>query len=81
MPKPKLPDDVVLAHTIGLRLTRDEIERLDALVRRLPIASRHSIARACFRAGLDILEADPARVIANGRQGPRTRLSRKIRGK
>jgi hypothetical protein len=74
MPKPKLPDEERLMVTLGLRLTADEAARLDALVERIPIASRHSIARAALRIGLDALEADPARVVmpaAKPRRPPR----------
>jgi hypothetical protein len=63
MPKPKVADDVRLEVTLGLRLTAEEGTRLDALVARVPIASKHSIARAAFRLGLDILEENPARLV------------------
>jgi hypothetical protein len=68
MPKPKLPDEERLMVTLGLRLTAEEAARLDAIVERIPIASRHSIARAALRIGLEALEDDPTRIVAPARK-------------
>ena len=35
----------------------------DALAERLPIASRHAIARECLRLGMAILEKDPTQLV------------------
>lgn len=37
--------------------------RLDALVERIPMATRSGLAREAMRVGLDVLEEDPARLI------------------
>jgi hypothetical protein len=50
--------------TLGLRLTNEEVQRLDAIVSRVPIGRRHAIARAAFRLGLGLLEKNPTRLIA-----------------
>jgi hypothetical protein len=64
MPKPKKPDAERLARTVGVRLTADDVARLDALLARVPISSRNSIARAALLLGLAELEADPTRLIS-----------------
>lgn len=70
MPKPKKPDEERLSKTVGVRLTDADVDRLDALLARVPIASRNSIAREALLMGLGLLEADPARLI-RGRKGRR----------
>jgi hypothetical protein len=57
-----------LARQMALRLAEADLERLEALARRIPIASRNGIARAALRLGLGLLEEDPARVIEKDRQ-------------
>ena len=43
-----------------LRVTRQDLDRLAALSKRVPIASRAAIAREAMRIGLDAIEHDPA---------------------
>jgi hypothetical protein len=74
MSKPQ-PKNHARTTTLGLRLSAEEGARLDAIVERVPIASRHSIARAALRIGLDALEADITRLVSHEREdrGARTR--------
>ncbi|MBI4702102.1 MAG: hypothetical protein HY744_13285 [Deltaproteobacteria bacterium] len=53
-----------LGVTLGLRLDAADADRLNALAERIPVGSRHSIARAALRLGLDALAEDPSRIIA-----------------
>jgi len=46
--------------SLFLRVTQADIDRLNALVIRLPIANKSAIARAAMRLGIDAIEADPA---------------------
>lgn len=46
-----------------LRVGSEDVQRLDALVERLPIASRNAIAREAMRLGIALLEEDPARLV------------------
>lgn len=43
------------------------MERLDALVERVPISNRNAIARVALRMGLEILEADPTKLVEEPR--------------
>jgi hypothetical protein len=70
MPRPKKKASEVLGATLGLRLTAEEAERLDALVRRLPFSSRHAMARALLRIGLEVVEAEPSRLLRVPTRGP-----------
>jgi predicted transcriptional regulator len=60
-----------LARQVAIRLSDDDMKRLDALAESLPIASRNAIARAALRIGLDVLEADPSRLLSTKK--PKTR--------
>ena len=46
--------------SILLRLTADDIERLDALVGSHGVTTRTALARAALRIGLDSIEQDPS---------------------
>lgn len=48
---------------VGVRLAQEDADRLNALHARIPIASRHSIAREALRIGLALLEKDPTRLV------------------
>ncbi len=48
-----------LARQVAIRLSDDDMDRLDALAESIPIASRNAIARAALRIGLAALEARP----------------------
>ncbi len=56
-------EDGKLDRQLGVRLSDDDFERLDALAERLGQRS-HAVARACVRIGLSALEADPAKFIS-----------------
>ena len=58
-------DDDRLSEALYLRVSGEDVERLDALVERIPIASRNAIARAAMRMGMELLEQDPSRVLAS----------------
>ena len=53
-----------LARQVAIRLSEDDITRLEALTETLPIASRNAIARAALRIGFAALEADPSRLFS-----------------
>ena len=54
---------------LGLRVSADDMARIDALAGRLAIGTRHGIARAALRLGLDAIEKDPA-ILLSGRAVP-----------
>jgi hypothetical protein len=47
------------AGILGVRLGTEDMARLDALAERMPIATKHGIARIAIRLGLDAIEANP----------------------
>ena len=57
---------VALSERVTLRLAPADVARLDSLAQRIPIASRHTVARAAMRIGLAVLEADPTRIVLEG---------------
>ena len=62
-----------LSRQIAIRLDESDISRLDALAERIPIASRNAIARAALRMGLELLEKNPTRVLADKKPRARKR--------
>jgi hypothetical protein len=70
--KPKDKDG--LSQMLGIRVSADDLARLDALAERFPIGTRHAIARFALRIGLDAIERDPALLLGGamkGRKAPR----------
>ena len=65
---------------VGVRLTPEDAARLQALHAKIPIASRHAIAREALRIGLAILEKDkdPTRLVNDsvGRAPPKRRRTK-----
>jgi hypothetical protein len=59
----KKTGDGTLDAALYLRITTEDLERLDKLTERLPIASRNAIAREAMRLGLEALEKDPTRLV------------------
>jgi predicted DNA-binding protein len=53
-----------LARQVALRLSEEDVKRLDALADSIPIASRNAIAREALRIGLATLEADPSQLFS-----------------
>jgi hypothetical protein len=49
-----------LSEMLGVRVSTDDLTRIDALAQRIEVGTRHSIARAALRIGLDAIERDPA---------------------
>jgi hypothetical protein len=73
MAKEKPKDKEGLSEMLGVRVSADDLARLDALAERLPIGTRHGIARFAFRIGLDAIERDPAILLGaavKGRKPP-----------
>lgn len=60
MAKDKPKDKDGLSAMLGVRVSPDDLARIDALAERLPIGTRHAIARFALRIGLDAIERDPA---------------------
>jgi predicted DNA-binding protein len=68
--------DERLSQQLAIRVTDEDVRRLDALKQRIAIASRNAIARSAMRLGIEMLEADPARAIREQpqrAQGPKWR--------
>jgi len=63
--------DDKLARQVALRLSDEDMERLDALAASISIASRNAIARAALRIGIAALEADPSQLFSAKK--PKTR--------
>jgi hypothetical protein len=62
-----------LSEMLGVRVSPDDLVRIDALAERFPIGTRHAIARFALRLGLDAIERDPAVLLggpAKGRMTP-----------
>lgn len=55
--------DELLTNQVTIRLSDEDVARLDAMTARIPVASRNGIARAALRVGLDALEKNPARLV------------------
>ncbi|CAN5341398.1 hypothetical protein BH09MYX1_BH09MYX1_62200 [soil metagenome] len=55
--------DELLTNQVTIRLSDEDVARLDAMTARIPVASRKGIARAALRVGLDALEKNPARLV------------------
>jgi hypothetical protein len=73
MAKDKPKDKDGLSEMLGVRVSADDLARLDALAERLPIGTRHAIARFALRIGLDAIERDPAILLGGavkGRKAP-----------
>jgi hypothetical protein len=60
MAKQKEPAKEGLSEMLGVRVSADDLARLEALAERLPIGTRHAIARFALRIGLDAVERDPS---------------------
>lgn len=56
--------DDKLDRQVAIRLSEEDMQRLDALAEIIPIASRNAIARAALRIGLAALEKDPTALFA-----------------
>jgi hypothetical protein len=65
--------DYRLKKQVAIRLTQSDLDRLEALAKRVPIASRNAVARAALRLGLDVLEADPTRLVSERDSGVKRR--------
>ncbi|MCP4467729.1 MAG: hypothetical protein GY813_13395 [Halieaceae bacterium] len=53
-----------LSEALYLRCAPSDMERLDELVERIPVASRNAIAREAMRLGMAALEKDPSLLFA-----------------
>lgn len=72
-------DDGKLEHALSIRVSAADVGRLDAITVRIPVATRHAIARAALRIGLAALERDPALIVEQPlarRGGARPRAKR-----
>lgn len=55
-----------LSEMLGVRVSSDDLARLDSLAARLPIGTRHAIARFALRIGLDAIERNPQVLLGAG---------------
>lgn len=71
-------------HMLALRLTPTDVERLDAIVATSPgLLTRHSLARAAMRVGLEAIARDPKVLFSQPipkRGGARPKAGRKPKG-
>jgi hypothetical protein len=51
---------------LGIRVNEDDLARLDAVVSKLMLGSRHAVARAALQLGLDAIERDPSVLLGGG---------------
>ena len=65
--------DEPLDRALNVRVTAEDVARLDALAERISVVSKNGLARAAMRLGLDILEADPARILGGPPKSKRKR--------
>ncbi len=54
-----------LDECLFLRLSRSELERLEAVVARVPLTTKHGLAREAMRRGLDLICANPSILISD----------------
>jgi hypothetical protein len=69
MAREKPKDKEALGEMLGVRVSSDDLARLDALAERLPIGTRHAIARFALRIGLDEIERNPAVLLGGAVKG------------
>jgi len=56
-----MTDRELAEHMMALRVTASDLERLDTIVATSPgLLTRHSLARAAMRIGLEAIQKDPA---------------------
>ena len=65
--------DDTLARQIAIRLSEEDMKRLDTLAGSIAIASRNAIARAALRIGLAAIEADPSQLLSTKKVKTRRR--------
>ena len=65
----KTKDEGLKTETLGVRVTAEDLARIDALADRIPIATRHAIARHAMRLGLELIEGDPAILLGDAIKG------------
>jgi hypothetical protein len=73
MAKATKEKDEGLSAMLGVRVSADDLARLDALADRLPIGTRHAIARFALRIGLAEIERNPSILLGDavkGRKAP-----------
>jgi predicted DNA-binding protein len=68
-----MASDDRLSRQVAIRLSEEDLDRLEALAERIPIATRNAIARAALRIGLDALEKDPAQLLSEKKRKVRRR--------
>jgi predicted DNA-binding protein len=66
-----MASDDRLSRQVAIRLSEEDMERLEGLVERIPIATRNAIARAALRIGLDALEKDPNQLLGEKKRKAR----------
>ena len=62
-----------LTQQITIRLASRDLARLEALSKRVPIASRNAIARSALQIGIASLEENPRRLIGEGNDAEKAR--------
>jgi predicted DNA-binding protein len=63
----------MLDKQVAIRLDQSDLERLQALTKKIRVLSRNAIAREALRIGLSELEHEPARILRDGTRSKRGR--------
>jgi predicted DNA-binding protein len=63
----------MLDKQVAIRLDQSDVQRLQALTKRIRVLSRNAVAREALRIGLSELEREPARILREGTKAPRGR--------
>ncbi|MBI4590259.1 MAG: ribbon-helix-helix protein, CopG family [Candidatus Rokubacteria bacterium] len=63
----------MLDKQVAIRLDQSDLERLQALTKKIRVLSRNAIAREALRIGLSELEREPARILRDGTKSKRGR--------
>lgn len=79
MGRPPLPENEAKGSVVNIRVQSDVSARLDALVAKYPLLTKHAIARAALEKGLTIIEQDPSWFVAEPKEPPRKRTTKKQR--
>ena len=65
--------ELALREQVAIRLTKRDLARLVALVKKIRILSRNAVAREALRIGLAELEKQPTRILSLGGSRSRAR--------
>lgn len=62
--KGRAGEKALLTEQLNIRISPEDMERLDQFVEMLPFGSRMAMARVALQFGLDVLEKNPAKLLS-----------------